>query len=422
MWETVLVLLMAAVEVPEGCRPQPVELGGDRYWNCGQDGVFVEKDGQLQLFAPAPSGFRVRVLKRLGDSLLIQFAPWDPDYEVDSASAALDLSEYRPLASPPKKPLESVKVEVVDLRRVDVIVESSHADTLYYGDVFEFRDEKGQSLGAGVVRFLDESSATIRLWLNHSIEQGQGAQLVEWRPRDARIVAPPKVDGHTSVSARASMFIQGGNSQGVNGALLHVQGRHHLRALPLAIVLDVGPAFFTRDPRNDAFFFDEDLGGDGLVAGSVDLVAELDLNLFGFGIGGGGATFNRNLLGDGAPRSAGELVFRFRFGSRDGLMVEASPVVAFPEGGEGTLVGRVTGRFQIPLGNAFFLGAEGGGGRVGYTYGAWVLRFLAAGRGRPVSWFVDTRVGGAEVRFDGDDFAPTRALGAILGASVEARF
>jgi hypothetical protein len=426
MWTVFLAVALVGAETPRGCRPQPMDLAGSRYWSCGEDGVLVEdladEDGVLRVFAPAPLGFRVDSLTSQGASVIVRFTPIEPAGETDRSTGAGPIERRMPRApfrrSP--DPTPDVEVEVVDTRRITVVISGGASGGLYYGDVFEFHDESGEPVAAGTVDRLSKNSADVRLWLNHPVEVGMRGVLVEWQPNRARTISPPKVDGMSSASLGASMFIQGGRRSGVNGALLHVQGRHHFDAIPLALVLDVGPAFITRDPRSDSVQLGS--GGDALLAGSIDLVAELDLDIFGFGLGGGGATFNRDLRGDGRPRSAAEMVFRARLGNRDGLMVQLSPVMTFPEGAEGPLLGRIEGRFQIPLGNGFFLGAEGAGGRVGYTYGAWNLRFLAAGRGTPVSWFVSARVGGAQVRFEGQEFATTDVVGGLVGTSLQARF
>jgi len=398
MWPALLAALLLSADAPRGCRPEPLEVDGRRYWNCGEDGVLVDDGDELSVFAPAPPGFRVERMTQEGRSVMVSFAPIEPLMETESSTSA-QVAPPRPPRAPSAKPSASppdVEVEVLEKNRISVIVSGGAEGGLYYGDVFEFRNEAGEPVAVGAVSALSKNDAMIRLWLNHDVEIGMKGVLVEWRPRRARVVAPPKVDGMTSASLASAMFIQGGANSGLNGALLHLQGRHHFADIPLALVLDVGPAFIVEDPRGGS-----PGSGDGLLAGSIDLVAELDLDLFGFGIGGGGATFNRDLLGDGAPRSAGELVFRARIGSRDGFMLQLTPVMSFPEGAEGPLLGRFEGRVQIPLGNGFFLGAEGAGGKVGYTYGAWNLRFLASGNGAPVSWFINTRLGGAQVRFEG---------------------
>lgn len=98
--------------------------------------------------------------------------------------------------------------------------------------------------------------------------------------------------------------------------------------------------------------------------------------------------------------TAAALAQNVRLGARDGLNLTLVNVLIYhrPSVGDGGFVyGSTTGRLQVPLIPSTDLFAEGGGGYMGYAFGAVGVHTWLDGRGDPGSFGVSVAPGGAAV-------------------------
>jgi hypothetical protein len=130
-----------------------------------------------------------------------------------------------------------------------------------------------------------------------------------------------------------------------------------------------------------------------LRTGLVALMAGLDFQSFEVGLGAGWATTNAGF--DRGVNEALALTQAMRIGPIDGLHLYLQNAFGLTENEFGWLA--LTGTLQIPVADAAWLIARGGGGNVGYSLGELGLRMLLNGNGDRGSWFVTPYVGATEV-------------------------
>jgi hypothetical protein len=149
---------------------------------------------------------------------------------------------------------------------------------------------------------------------------------------------------------------------------------------------------------------------------STSLMAEggFDARPFALGLGLGVSAVSGNLdslLGysatfdpttglpqDSSTKSAFTLGQIVRLGARDGLNFQLVNVLLFhkkPTGESGFIYGATTGKLSIPLMQSTDLYAEGGGGVMGYAYGALGVHTWLVGRGDAGSLALSVAAGGA---------------------------
>lgn len=355
------------------------------------------RGGRPRRLTPIPKGLRIAGLALEDGAVVVSFEALPPG------------------PPPPPSPPERQFPFVLEGRRGNLLKVSTSSPGILVGAEARFLDEQGEVRGVGYVYRFDEDRVTLRI--PYGGESGQRGVIIDRLAERRGLLFPPRPRGSWQAQA-GTAFVLGGNnsnrvpgSEDAMGAVLFEASLHRSFArIPLRLGLEAGPVLLADDPRAQSGIFG---------AGHAEFIIELALRHFGLGIGAGIQSWNRDV---GRENRAPTLLTRLRIGSLDGLLFEATPVVAFPLGAPQGFVGRVSGRFQIPVGPRLFVGGEAGGGRVGYVIGAAHLRWLMSGGGQPFSWSLLLRGGGTEIRLDpiGREQI-VRGLGGLVGVGVDLR-
>jgi hypothetical protein len=331
-----------------------------------------------------------------------------------AASASSASASRSPASSPAARPWPTREVRIAAVSPGEVLIDAGKVDGLAVGEwVGVYRVLPASKLRPGflerqrisVVRVMavreHESVCELprgaRLRIGDTLERAQAGE-------DA-LIYPARQSSMLDLTATLRPLVKVGAPLGggflLDGALTYLGGSYFVgaRLQPLGLG-------WTKSGN--------------VVSSSLLAEAGYDSQPFGVGLGVGASMVNGDLTDllrsgthEAAPSpdgtsstwsqrtsTAAALSQNVRLGARDGLHLTLVNVIIYhrPTVGDGGFVyGSTTGRLQVPLFASTDLFAEGGGGYMGYAFGALGVHTWLDGRGDPGSFGLSVAAGGAAV-------------------------